>query len=131
MLHRGSTHIFVLIYDDDIIVTGIDVFVIKSLIQGLQQEFKLKDLGNLSYFLGIHVLHDKSGLHLNQGKYIVDLLDRVHMLGAKPYVAPCTSGKKLTQLDGDPLLNPTAYRHIIGALQYCTLTIPNISYIVN
>jgi hypothetical protein len=73
MLHRGSTHIFVLIYVDDIIVIGTDVSVIKFLIQGLQQEFKLKD--HLSYFLGIHVLHNKSGLHLNQGKYIVDLLD--------------------------------------------------------
>jgi hypothetical protein len=116
MLHCGSTHIFVLIYVDDIIVTGTDVSVIKSLIQGLQQEFKLKDLGNLSYFLGIHVLRNKSGLHLNRGKYIVDLLDRVHMLRAKPYAAPYTSRKKLTRLDGDPLLDPTAYRHIIEAL---------------
>jgi hypothetical protein len=49
------------------------------------------------------------------------------MLGAKPYAAPYTSGKKLTQLDGDPLPDPTAYRHIIGALQYCTLTRPDIS----
>jgi hypothetical protein len=131
ILHHGSTHIFVLIYVDDIIITETDVSIIKSLIQGLQEEFKLKDLGNLSYFLGIHVLHDKSGLHLNQGKYIVDLLDRIHMLGAKPYTAPCTLGNKLIRLDGDPLPDPIAYRHIIGALHYCTLTRSDISYIVN
>jgi hypothetical protein len=73
----------------------------------------------------------KSGLHLNQGKYIIDLLDRVQMLGAKCYAAPYTSGKKLTKLDGDALPDPTTYHNIIGALQYCTLTRLNIAYIVN
>ncbi|XP_059461929.1 uncharacterized mitochondrial protein AtMg00810-like [Corylus avellana] len=131
MIHQGSVHIYILIYVDDIIVTGTDSAIMETLIHGLQMEFKLKDLGCLSYFLGIHVLRDKTGLHLNQGKYIIDLFDRVQMLGAKPYAAPCTSGKKLIKLDGDTLPDPTTYRHIIGALQYCTLTRPDIAYTVN
>jgi len=53
------------------------------------------------------------------------------MDGAKPYSAPCTSGKRLTASDGDPLPDPTLYRHVIGALQYCTLTRPDISFTVN
>jgi hypothetical protein len=61
----------------------------------------------------------------------MDLLACVNMLGSKPYAASCTSGKNLTKLDGDALPNPTAYQHIVGALQHCTLTEPNIAYIVN
>jgi hypothetical protein len=91
----------------------------------------MKDLGALSYFLGIHVSRNNQGLHLNQAKYVLDLLHRVDMIGAKPYAAPFTSGKKLTKFDGDPLPDPSLYRHIVGVLQYCTLTRPDIAYSVN
>jgi hypothetical protein len=37
----------------------------------------------------------------------------------------------MTKMDGDALPDPTAYRHIVGALQYCTLTRPDIAYTVN
>jgi hypothetical protein len=131
LLHTSSLHIFFLVYVDDIIVTGNNLPVINNLISSLQEEFKLKDLGSLSYFLGIHVLRDQHHLHLSQSKYIVDLLHHVNMDGAKPYSAPCTSGKRLSASDRDPLPDPTLYRHIIGALQYCTLTRPDISFTVN
>jgi len=77
------------------------------------------------------VHRDTQHLHLSQSKYIVDLLRHVNMDGAKPYSAPCTSGKRLLASDGDPLPEPSLYRHIIGALQYCTLTKPDISFTVN
>jgi len=129
--HQRPVHIFVLVYVDDIIVTRTHLSKINALILVLQQEFKLKDLGHLSYFLGIHVHRDSQTIHLNQAKYIATLLGRVNMLGAKPYSAPCTSGKKLTRFDGDPLSDPSLYRHIVGALQYCTLTRLDISYSVS
>jgi len=131
LFHGSTVHIFLLVYVDNIIVTGNNLPAINTLISSLQAEFKLKDLGNLSYFLGIHVHHDTQHLHLNQSKYIVDLLRHVNMDGAKPYSAPCTSGKRLIASDGDPLPKPSLYRHIIGALQYCTLTRLDISFTVN
>lgn len=104
---------------DDVIVKGTDLSCNEALMHNLQNEFKLKDLGCLSYFLDIHVLCDSYGLYLNQGKYIINLLDKVHMLGSKPYAGPCTSRKKLTKVDNDALSDPMIYRHIVGALQYC------------
>jgi hypothetical protein len=131
LLHTSSVHIFLLVYVDDIIVTGNNLSVINDLILSLQSDFKLKDLGTLSFFLGVHVHRNHQHLHLSHSKYIVDLLRRIHMDGAKPYPTPCTSGKRLIASDGDPLPDASLYRHIVGALQYCTLTRPDISFSVN
>ncbi|RVW80479.1 Retrovirus-related Pol polyprotein from transposon RE1 [Vitis vinifera] len=75
---------------------GTDPSPIQSLIQKLQTEFKMKDLGPLGYFLGIQASRDSSGLHLRQSKYIGDLLHRTKMAGAKPASSPCTTGLKLS-----------------------------------
>lgn len=131
MFHKGSVHIYVLIYVDDILVTGSHSSSITWLIQSLQQEFKVKDLGDLTYFLGVHVHKNAHGLHLNQAKYMYDLLARTNMLGAKPYSALCISGLKLSKFEGDPLSDPSAYRHIVGVLQYCKLTRPDNSFSIN
>ena len=82
---------------DDILVTSTHTAHLLTLIKHLQLEFPLKDLGELSYFLGIHVIHDSKGVHLSQSKYISDLLHRAHMVGAKPSSTPTAPGSKLSQ----------------------------------
>ncbi|KAA8550193.1 hypothetical protein F0562_001877 [Nyssa sinensis] len=76
---------------------------------------------------------DSTGLHLRQSKYIDDLLHRTKMIGAKPYPSPCSSGLKLSAHDGEPLsaAQIIEYRQPVGALQYCTLTHPDIAFSVN
>ena len=123
-LHLGSAHIFMLVYVDDIILTGSNDKLIQSIISQLQREFPLKDLGLLHFFLGIQVSCTPQGLHLCQAKYISDLLHHTHMQNAKPSKSLSPSGLKLSQYDGEPLSNPTEYRQVVGALQYCTLTRP-------
>jgi hypothetical protein len=129
--HRGSTHIFLLVYVDDIIITGNHHATINLLIGKLQLDFAMKDLGPLSYFLGIQVLCNSNGLHLRQSKYVIHLLNRVHMAESKAYRAPCVAGTKMSKFDGDLLPDPTIFRHIVGTLQYVTLTHPDIAYSVN
>jgi hypothetical protein len=129
--HRGSIHIFLLVYVDDIIITGNHHAAIDCLIRTLQLDFAMKDLGPLSYFLGIQVLRNSSGLHLRQPKYVIDLLDRVQMVESKAYRAPCVAGTKMSKFEGEVLPDPTIFRHIVGALQYVTLTRPDIAYSVN
>jgi hypothetical protein len=53
------------------------------------------------------------------------------MVDSKPYRTPCTTGSKMSKFDGDALPNPSDYRQIVGALQYATLTRPDITYSVN
>lgn len=120
-----------LIYVDDIIVTCTHFSVISALIFQLQQKFPLKDLGNLSFFLGIQATRSEGSLYLCQAKYIKDLLHHTRMLGAKPSSSPCSVGTKLSKFHGDPLLDITEYRQVVGALLYCTLTRPEIAFSMN
>lgn len=91
----------------------------------------MKVLRPLSYFLGIEVRRHSSSLFLLQTKYIMDLLARTRMTGAKPISSPSTSNAKLSHTSGDLLADPTEYRNIVGGLQYLTLTHPEITFTVN
>jgi hypothetical protein len=90
--HTAKVHIFLLVYVDDIILTGNHQPTIQCIVNKLQLDFALKDLGSLSYFLGIQATRDSVGLHLRQSKYILNLLDHTQMTGSKPYLAPCLTG---------------------------------------
>jgi hypothetical protein len=129
--HLASVHIYLLVYVDDIILTGNHEGTMNRLIDKLKHDFAMKDLGPLGYFLGIQATKDSGGLHLRQSKYVLDLLNRTHMAESKPYRAPCAAGSKMSKYDGEPLSDPAAYRHIVGALQYVTLTRPDIAYSIN
>ena len=131
--NKGGIQIFVLVYVDDIIVASSTEKATTALLQDLQEEFALKDLGRLHYFLGIEVTHVKDGIVLTQDKYASDLLKRVGMSECKPVTTPLSTSEKLSLYEGD-LLGPndaTNYRSIVGALQYLTLTRPNIAFSVN
>ena len=69
---------------DDIILTGNDDTMVHKFMQLLAHQFSLKDLGHLSYFLGVEVIPNDHGILLSQRSYIVDLLTRTKMMDAKP-----------------------------------------------
>ena len=112
-------------------MTGFDASTISTLIHHLQSIFQVKDLGSLSYLLGVEADRSSKGLHLRQTKYICDLLDKSHMAGAKPLASPTIATTKLSSTEGELISDPSTYCQIIGALQYCTITRPDISYVVN
>ena len=123
--------IFILIYVDDIIITGSSTSVIDSVIQSLSREFAVKDLGKLSYFLGVELLPHKAGLFLTQRQYILNLLNRNKMAEARPISSPMSSSSQLSLLAGVEFSNPTLYRSTVGALQYLSITRPDVSFAVN
>lgn len=94
-------------YVDDIIVTGPSPTDIQDFISQLGARFSLKDLGDLTYFLGVEVQCHPKGLFLSQRKYIGDILSRAGMAGAKPVPTPMVTHPPLTKYDGTPLKNPT------------------------
>ncbi|CAN6705812.1 unnamed protein product [Malus baccata var. baccata] len=101
------------------------------LIKKLGSLFSMKDLGPLHYFLGIEVQYNGDSMHLSQSKYALDLLARTKFTDAKPISTPVVTGQKLSAHVGDPHEHPDLYRSVVGALQYLTLTRPDLSYVVN
>jgi histone deacetylase 1/2 len=122
-----------LVYVNDIIVTSSSQNAITTLLKDLSSHFALKDLGDLSFFLGIEVKKTREGIVLTQQKYATDLLARVGMKGCKPSPTPLSTTEKLSAYEGEPLSyeDSTRYRSIVGGLQYLTLTRPDIAFSVN
>jgi histone deacetylase 1/2 len=118
---------------DDIIVASSSPQATSALLADLQQDFALKDLGDLHYFLGIEVKRGTNNMILTQERYARDVIKRSGMERCKPVDTPLSSSEKLSIEDGVKLGpdDATKYRSLVGALQYLTLIRPDISFSVN
>jgi len=117
-----------LVYVDDIILAGNDAVEIEKLTHLLNETFKIKNLGDLTYFLGLEVARNKTGIHLCQRKYVLDLLEDAGMMNCAPAITPMNH--KLAADMGDILPDPSSYRRLIGKLIYLTNTRPDITHAV-
>ncbi|RVW66926.1 Retrovirus-related Pol polyprotein from transposon RE1 [Vitis vinifera] len=97
----------------------------------LSQQFEMKDLGHLSYFLGLEITHSTDGLYITQAKYASDLLSQAGLTDSKNVDTPVELNAHLTPSGGKPLSNPSLYRRLVGSLVYLTVTRPDISYVVH
>ena len=120
--------ILLLLYVDDMILTRDDHSSISDFKQLLYQHFEMKDLGHLSYFLGLEVSSNSTGYYLSQAKYASDLLSRAVLIDTKVVFTPLEMNAHLTPLDGTPLSDATLYRQLVGSLVYLIVTCPDISH---
>ncbi|KAI3825951.1 hypothetical protein L1987_07722 [Smallanthus sonchifolius] len=124
-----------LVYVDDIILTGNNASDLEKVKSCLMSKFMIKDLGELKYFLGIEVIKTDKGLVLSQRKYCMDLLNEFGMLASKPVGNPIEQNIVITDKqnsfkEDSELSDVTGYQKLIGKLIYLTLTRPDISYTV-
>ena len=130
---RQTPHdiVLLLLYVDDMIITGNDPQAIFDLQQYLGQHFEMKDLGSLNYFLGLEVSHRLDGFLLSQTKYASDLIARSGMTDSTTSSTPLDPHVHLTLFDGVPLDDASLYRQLVGSLIYLTVTRPDITYVVH
>lgn len=91
----------------------------------------MKDLGTLSFFLGVEGLRTDDGLYLTQWKYVVDLLKRSKMDSAKPCISPISTNSQISINDKGDFEDLSLYPSIVGGLQYLSFTRPDITYSVH
>ena len=82
----GNSFTAVLIYVDDMIITGNDDNAIAVLKRYLHTKFRIKDLGQLRYFLGVEVARSIDGFSISERKYTLDILDEAGLLGVQTIV---------------------------------------------
>jgi hypothetical protein len=84
-----------------------------------------------SFWASKFKLLSSSDMHLSQTKYVHNLLVRTNMHKSKPCTTPMTTSSSLSMHDSPSFDDPHLYRSVVGALQYATLTRPDISFAVN
>ncbi|KAK5770797.1 hypothetical protein PVK06_046951 [Gossypium arboreum] len=120
----------IIVYVDDIILTGDDVDEIRCLKEHLALEFEIKDLGPLKYFLGMEVARSKKGLVVSQKKYVIDLLKEAGMSGCRPADTPIDPNVKFENKEGR-LVDKGQYQRLVGKLIYLSHTRPDIAFAVS
>ncbi|XP_075099078.1 uncharacterized protein LOC142175966 [Nicotiana tabacum] len=125
ILRKPEGMVIILVYVDDLLITGSNDQLITEAKEILHQQFKLKNLGELEYFLGIEILRSASGVILNQRKCVLELIYEMGLSGAKLAITPLETNVKLTTIVYDQatcytcdslLEDASAYQRLIGCL---------------
>jgi hypothetical protein len=117
-----------IVYVDDMIVTENNPEEQKALQNRLAQEFEMKSLGHLKYFLGIEVSRLKEGIFLSQRKYALDLLKETRMTTCSPVSTPIEENLKLSIHPQQIHTNKEHYQRLVGRLMYLAFTRPDLAY---
>jgi hypothetical protein len=126
----GSHLIMLVLYVDDLILTGSDSKLLNNVKTILKKKFEMIGLDFLHYLLGLQVLQTNEGIFLSQSKYACDLLRHFHMDDCKPTPSPFQSGVNFTATCTSPEVDATMYHQLVSSLLYLTHTRPELSFIV-
>ena len=120
--HQVGKIAALIVYVNDMIITGDDIEEISRLQEQLSIEFEMKNLGGLKYFLGIEVARSRQGIFLSQRKYILDLLAEVGLLECKPTDIPIVQNHKLGEyVDQVPADKQRYQRLVVNSSIYLIL----------
>lgn len=130
-----SDTIIVIIWVDDLIIAASSVDQLNKFKETMKSQFNMKDLGQISNFLGIQFEQKEGEIKMSQEKYIAKMLERFGMSDCKPRATPNElkmECNKNVEENNTELENPKDYREIVGSLIYAmTCTRPDISWVVS
>nr|GEZ07334.1 putative reverse transcriptase, RNA-dependent DNA polymerase [Tanacetum cinerariifolium] len=127
---KGKLVTCLIIYVDDMIITGNDKEEMTRLRTNLFKEFEMKDLGRLKYFLRIEVPRSKQGIFICQKIFVLDLLVETGMIDCKLADTPMLVNEKLYMEEKANLADKGRYQRIVRKLIYLSHTRLDIAYAV-
>ncbi|XP_065634592.1 uncharacterized protein LOC136069720 [Quercus suber] len=95
------------------IITSDDLSGIQELKDFFSQQFEMKELGHLNYFLGLEITHSINGIYITQAKYTSELLFRAELTDSKTVDTPIELNAHLTPSRGKPLSNPFSLQTLV------------------
>ena len=129
---KNGSKTIILIWVDDLIITGSDLATVEKVKLALSNKFKMKDFGQISEFLGIQFDFFDDCVKLHQSNYIDRILSKFQMSDANPKSVPCdASAAKIDFVDAKPFEDNRLYREIVGSLVYLTsCTRPDLAFVI-
>ncbi|XP_019228672.1 PREDICTED: uncharacterized protein LOC109209788 [Nicotiana attenuata] len=130
------------VYVDDVLVIGTSLSLIQQVRKDLQARFKMKDLGELTFFLGIKFLRSKEGILMNQRMYALELVSEMGLVGSRTAATTLEFNHKLFSVELDRILHTnensvdkeledrSSYQRLISRPLYLTMTRPDIAFVV-
>ena len=132
VLLHNSVKLNMALYFDDIILLGENNSLMEKTVKTLKSEFKVKDMGLLSWLLGIQIEHSNSSLTLSQSAYIDRILSKFSMQNCNPVSTPIDQNNRLMAVKkGETRVDPRLYQQIIGSIMYLVSgTRPDLAYTI-
>ncbi|XP_013729534.2 uncharacterized mitochondrial protein AtMg00810-like [Brassica napus] len=128
---KREVRLRILIYIDDLIISGTSHQDIQIFKDYLSTCFNMKDLGPVKYFLGLEVAKSETGIYLCQRKYASDIVAEVGLLGCRPAGSPIDQNHILAKSESAYLADPETYRRLVGRLIYLAATRPDLAYSIH
>ena len=128
--NEGDT-IIIIVWVDDIIIAANTIQSMKSIKSDLSSKFQMKDLGQLSTFLGIKFDQHHESISMSQSHYLENVLKTFGFNDCRPRTTPCEQNINAYAESTGPTYNNHQYRQMVGSLIYAmTCTRPDLSFVV-
>jgi hypothetical protein len=128
---RNGLYTIILLYINDIIITGDDEIHISKLKKQMMTSFKMSDLGDANYYLGVEILQTTDGIYFHQRGYLEKILECFGMIDCTPISSPMNPKTKLQKDTGSSPVDPKLYQSFVGALLHATISRWDIQYLVS
>ncbi|GKF30828.1 uncharacterized mitochondrial protein-like protein, partial [Tanacetum coccineum] len=120
----------VLVNADDLFLTVTSLDLINEFKRRMASQFKMSDLGELAYYLGVKVSQEKDCLEIKQERYAMKILKEAGMEDCNPSLCPMEPGLKLSKAQDEPEVEATQYRKMVSCLRYLLHTRLDLTYSV-
>ena len=129
-LREKDKSVVVLVWVDDLLLAASTARLLSRIKDSLKASFKMKDLGPISFFLGMRIVQHPNTIEIDQSEYLKKVLARFKMADCKTRVTPCEINPSAFD-SNESDKSSTEFRQVVGSLIYAMVcSRPDLSWVV-